>query len=393
MYSAVQSEPIVSDHIDDYPISLSTQRAIFVGACTLCVLIGSLLQFTTYLNHDIAWIITSADKMMSGATFGKDVIAANPPLVWYLSYPIVFLNDAFRIPAPTAFRLVLTITALTSAFWSWSIAKRTSFKEAANWLLLSSLFVFFLDAYRDFGQRDYLAFLLCLPYLCMAASQHEGRKHSRFECIAVGVLAGIGWAFKPYFLAVPVFVEIVLFRRSQLKFHFRTEVIAAVLTIFAYVAFLIVNEKQYLFEAIPMIKKIYWGFESHTMLVIETTLVELAVTAMCGWMLFRGWQKAPTIAKVIFAASVAFLLSYFVQNKGYSYHQAPFREGLFVTISVWIGVIAANTELRAHKQLLTFTLICLTIVTLERTGSWYSAYNNLGLGSSQTNDARGAPGI
>ena len=85
--------------------ALLPMGALLVSA-TL-VTIGLLLQANTYLNHDISWILYSTREVLHGAVFGRDIIAPNPPLAWYLNLPAVMLSDLTGLHAATALRILV----------------------------------------------------------------------------------------------------------------------------------------------------------------------------------------------------------------------------------------------------------------------------------------------
>lgn len=391
MSASLQQDHELTSHSENaQAFNLARSKWLYLSSISI-VLIGLILQLTTYLNHDIAWVIYSSTRLVEGGIFGKDVIAANPPLVWYLSMPVAICAEVLPLSAPTLFRFMISLVAVTSALWSHSILKRSQFHIVAQSLLFSALFVFFCDAYRDFGQRDALSLILCLPYLCISACKSNGHKFPAMEAVLAGLLAGIGWAFKPYLLAVPILVELALFNKTNLKFHLRAEVLSAVLVIAFYVCFLFIFEQTYLFETIPMVKQIYWGFEQSRTALFQRSMLTLVITAMCGWLLLRGQQPTASIVKVLFAATLGFLISYLVQNKGYSYHQAPFRGALVITIAVWIASCPRIPAIESQSRLLKFALVCLFGFSLLRTANWYLANNSLGLGPAKQEAGRGAP--
>ncbi|MDB4439825.1 hypothetical protein OAF98_02210 [Planctomicrobium sp.] len=250
--------------------------------------------------------------------------------------------------------------------------------------------MFFLDTYKDFGQRDSLALMFCLPYFCLAAAKRDGTKYSLLESITAGLMAGMGLSLKPYFLLVPVLVELVTFKRWDWKRHFRPETYAVVFFMFAYVGFLFMFVQEYLFEAVPMIKQIYWGFETSSWTLMMYSAEELSITFICLTMLF-GQKSNVTLVKVMFAVALGFLVSYFVQNKGYSYHQSPFRGSLFIAVSVWISSLSQNYSERKLKAFLQVTLICLVVISVNRTGNWFLSYNSFFEGGSTGNTQRGTP--
>ncbi|MDB4733189.1 hypothetical protein OAF42_01965 [Planctomicrobium sp.] len=117
---------------------MSRNKPLVVVSCLTITVIGLLIQFSTYLNHDIAWVLYSTRWMMSGEIFGQDVIAANPPLIWYLSYPVVSISSVFDLRLDTAFRIVVSVTVIASALWSRAIIQKSTFNKLANTFMVST---------------------------------------------------------------------------------------------------------------------------------------------------------------------------------------------------------------------------------------------------------------
>ena len=64
-----------------------------------------------------------------------------------------------------------------------------------------------LAAGYDFGQREHLMAVAALPYLFLAARRIEGASTGPGLTVGAAVLAAIGFALKPHFLAIPGLVE------------------------------------------------------------------------------------------------------------------------------------------------------------------------------------------
>jgi hypothetical protein len=84
-------------------------------------------------------------------------------------------------------------------------------KAGVKRLLLASLaFVLIatLSPGFSFGQREHACVLFAMPYLAAAVMRLQGGQSlPKPLAIAVGLLAGIGFAIKPYFLAVPALAK------------------------------------------------------------------------------------------------------------------------------------------------------------------------------------------
>ena len=301
------------------------------GILAIC---GLLLQSNTHLNHDLSWILESAARILRGAEFGRDIIAANPPLAWFLALPPAGLADLFGIDPVVTFRLYTAATlALCLGFMWWFQRGRKTSDESGTLLLLATAYVLFIGCYRDFGQREHLAFAYGLPYLLLAAGRLEGRSIQPGVAAAAGLAAGLGFALKPYFLAVPLLVELLLLlRQRSLRPAFRPEVLAMAVAIAAYLLAVFLVTPAYLFEVVPAVRPIYWGFNNGLDVVLGKIPFELAGFALAIALTVYGKGPGQALQWCLIAAAAGFLLAYAVQMKGYSYHEMPFRSLVLISL-------------------------------------------------------------
>ncbi len=312
-----------------------------VGLLAFC---GLLLQSTTHLNHDLSWILESGARMLHGAEFGRDIIAANPPLAWFLALPPAGIADLFGLDPVLTFRLYTATTlAFCLGFVWWSRSKLEAGKGGGAILLLATGYAVFIGCYRDFGQREHLAFAYSLPYVLLAAGRLEGHRFSPGIAIAAGLAAGLGFALKPYFLAVPLLVElmVVLWRRS-LRCVFRSEVWALAGVIAGYLLVVFIVTPSYVFEVVPAVRPIYWGFNNDLPTLLSKISIEIIGFLLAlGMTLFR---KGPgrALQWCLIAAAAGFLLAFLVQMKGYSYHGLPFRSLVLISLALHLQQAIAD---------------------------------------------------
>ena len=130
--------------------------------------------------------------------------------------------------------------------------------------------------------------LFLLPYLGITAIRLRDGPVNRCEAAFAGLLAGIGVALKPHFLAVPFLVELgACIAKRRLRFAFRPEVAIAATLIGAYATFLALFVGNYVYETIPMIKQIYWGFDNQVDLLFIKVAVEIAIGSLACWIALR----------------------------------------------------------------------------------------------------------
>jgi hypothetical protein len=155
-----------------------------------------------YVNHDAAWYLHMARRMLDGATLYRDVVDTNPPLIVLLTVPPVWL--AGTVAAPAVFKAYVFCLALLSLAVSAAVIRRTWFDAAdmSRQLFISALVFVSLPFVRtDFGQREHLLILMVLPYVLMAVARATADVPVRTGlAVALGIAAGLGFAMKPHYL-------------------------------------------------------------------------------------------------------------------------------------------------------------------------------------------------
>lgn len=284
------------------------------------------LLSSTFLNHDVAWVLYGSGVLLDGGWFGSDIVAANPPLIWWIYHVPNLAARLFGIPVEHAFRIFITAIAALSLIGSDRLLRVAGYERvwrAVFILVCATLFT--LGAYRDFGQREHITVMLSLPYVLAAGIRFDGFSLDRRTAVLIGLSAGLGIALKPYFALVPLFVEVALIlRQRQLALLRRGEAVGAVIAIVVYALAILIWARAWLYEAAPAIFKAYWAFEQASLAYMPKIAVLFLFPLLMG-------VAASAISRkrffgmplLVLLASVAFLFAAVIQAKYYSYHLYP----------------------------------------------------------------------
>jgi len=336
--------------------------------------VGVAMQWSTHLNHDLAWILVSAGRMLDGAVFGRDVIAANPPLAWFISMPAVLASKWFGWPVDIVFQSFVAVAAGAALLHCyWSMRARPALSRFATVAILA--YFLFIASGRDYGQREHLSLIFVLPYLISTAARAEGRRPTFVAAILIGLASGVGIAFKPYFVAIPILVELVLLRAGRSpRLLVRPETAAMVATGLFYVLVVVVGTPEYLATVVPLALKVYWGFDSSLIVVAVNALP--AALGFGALICLRIVKRQQVMTSVLLAAATGYAISYFIQFKGYTYHAMPMT-ALTVAASVHeLSTVSWSETLRprftigcrvAIRSLVALSLLAAT----ERVALWY----------------------
>ena len=258
------------------------------------------LQWRNMINPDVAFLAWTARQVLGAPVFGVDIFEINPPLAFMLYSPAAALSPLLGLDLA----LKLWITALTalSIACVWNTADRSLRMGVAG---LLAMFITLALPY-GFGQRESLAFLLCAPYVA-------GHAERRGWATLSGVMAGVGFAIKPYFLIALV---LVFATRRRL----RAEEFAIAATGLLYAATILIFFQPYLFDFLPFVIPSYAAVYDKP----EGTWWLMGLIAVAVVPLGLAGAPQPA-ARGYFMATVGFLIAAIIQNKGFTYHLiAPF---------------------------------------------------------------------
>ena len=359
-------------------------RNLIVIILSIILLSGLFLQLITYLTIDISWILFSTNRLIEGGVFGQDVIDGNPPLIWYLSYPVVFLSKATGLHTAIVFKITATTITLFILLWMSTLIKRalSDMNTNRNILLFVAAYVFLIASGTDMGQREYIALLFSLPYVAMAVGRLNGLRPTQKEAIIVGVITGIGFALKPYFLVVPLAVEFVIWSITRRFIYFlRSEIVVGIITIMIYGFTVLVFSPDYVFEIVPFVAKSYWAQNLPYLVLfpkIQASLIGLIIAAV----LCKRLSTTP-IPYIFTAIGFSFTASFLIQQKGFSSHQFPIHTLAIIALTALImeGIqrsqILGWKTVRGSILLVATTLMLLLTTSFQRTQNWYYDENRV----------------
>lgn len=320
---------------------MNDDRSLLQGARALwfVVIAVSLLalavQLPGFLHQDVAWLTWTADRVMRGDVFGRDVLDIAPPLSFLIYVPAAL---AGRI---IGFDLAIKLWTVTVFVLSAAVLWQTA-EKSVRLPVLVALGLFFALAFpREFGQREQLALLLCAPYVA-------GNSERRGLAILSGVMAGIGFAMKPYFL-VPLLLVFATRRRI------RAEEWSIAATGLCYAIVLAVFFQPWFLEYVPSVSDSYWLYKNKPAVVMlaSAALVPLSLA-------FLEWVSAPQRGVAGYAmASAGFLVAVLLHRKGFPYHFIP----CFGFLALYLAARLENS--RGLARLAAIVFLALEIARLS----------------------------
>ena len=283
------------------------------------------LRHVVAANTDIGWLLTAAEKVMSGGRLYVDVIETNPPMAVLVHVPAVWLARALGMPAEIAvdglmFAAILVSMAISAKILAPSSALAAMPRWPLAWLCFAVMAI--LPA-QTFGQREHIAVVALLPMLAVIARRMQRETPPRWAVVAAGIGAALALSFKPQF-AIPLGCAVAascVYARTWRNLPTPENLIAATLAAL-YLLGIIVLYPEFFTVIVPLLRDVYVPVGLSPSEMIEKPAVSLwAIAMLAAWLLSRRGLGAPLL--VLLATSAGFAAVFMLQRKGWPYHSYP----------------------------------------------------------------------
>ena len=364
-------------------------NAFVAGLAILAlIMIGQWLQSGVHLNHDVSYFVHFDSWLLQGRKLGSDLIDGSLPMAWIVSMPAAVLVKLGLFAEPSALRLVFWFYFMISAalvILVLSKYEQAGQQRAYGWVV-GFVLIFTLGPGFSFGQREHASVLLAMPYLAAASLRiHSGPNLGRPLALVIGLLAGVAFSIKPYFLAVPALIELLLFVRLGWRSLLRVECLALGLTVATYVAMTWLLIGDFVWQTIELSFDTYWAYESlslHVLIERFYIVVQPALYGALVSLVTRTWTAQHSI---LLLAGLGYTISYFVQEKGFVYHAFPILvcSVVFLAVSVSFGFSRAWGRWRETRKplwaMLTIAVVAAALPPAKQVHDgvvrWFFNYN------------------
>lgn len=328
------------------PISFRLSRAGLFAVLGALVAVSLAAELTSYARPDIGFLLDAAGRVLDGAKLYVDIVEINPPLIVALNLPAVLLARAFDLSPILVYRLGFAVVLLGSLGLT-ARRLRTVLPDDVGLrqlLLLLVAFALFPLSAQDFGQREHLLLAVATPYLLLGAARALGRPVDWREALALGLLAGIGFALKPHFLLLWIAVEAYLRfapGRPRPAWGLSPESVGISLVLVTYGAAIFTLTPDYL-RLIRLVAGAYSQFlhDSFLHLLVTGPGAALSLLALLAFVALRRRAGHPELWHLLALGVLACFLSGAAQQKGLRYHFYPsFALGL-----VMLGLVTADAR-------------------------------------------------
>lgn len=276
------------------------------------------------VNHDVAWLLFVSGRMTDGARLYKDYIDPTTPFIFYFQIPPAWFAHLAKISQITSLYIYISGFIVSSLLLCRYLINRTltdlsqCYRDLAV-VLLAALFA--VLPLGNFGQREHLMLILVFPYILSLAARRSQIRINTAIALIIGILAGFGMSFKPFFLGLWFLTEAyVLLSRPRIGWY-RPENLSFIATTAVYWVFFFLS--GYL-KIVPFLMDIYGALHISWAAMIESLPTFVWLLTILVYIKFRKLEgKTAETLRILCVASTAFFFQTFIQRKDWFYHNYP----------------------------------------------------------------------
>lgn len=325
---------------------------------TLCLTATALvLQAVGHINCDVSWLLTFAEKYLDGASPYVDITDPNPPLAFASLLPPIAAARAFGVASEPLLVIYVFLLAFASILLCRAVLKLGAPRARDEKLILlnSAVFLFLVTPGFAFGQREQLALLLMAPMFLLIAMREEGGQPSVALGATVGFLAGAAIGFKPFYI-IPLFLPMaeMCWRRRSIAGFFAIESLSAAVGAAMQILGVLSFFPAYFADQLPGALRVYAQIRKplSELLSSEPSMFCILLLAILPVAFKFAAEPAkgrgmPAPSRVGILGAAGFLLTFFLQGKGWINHAYP---AVVLTLFAWIFA-ALDLQTRASGSI------------------------------------------
>jgi hypothetical protein len=300
-------------------------QPLAIIAPTLLASIICLYFQNNFLNHDVAYLLYASNEMLHGGNYVHNFFETNPPLILYLYAPVCILAKIFSVNSAHFFKYYIFLLSLLSVYASYFFLSRmTDDKLICLSTLVALLFVTLIFPLYDFGQREHLAVIFVLPYLFSTALYAQGKSATAMVAILVGLLAGLGFAIKPFFLIPLCLCEFYLIiQKKNLSGWVRMESLLVLSVMISYFILIATVHTDYIHTIYPLVSRYYYpGVHQSIYKIVSTDCCLFSLGSLVAALLLYK-KELRELTTVLLMAQMGFLAAYVCGGTDWFYHILP----------------------------------------------------------------------
>ena len=323
-------------------------RLLF-GLPVLFLAVAAYVQFGAMLNHDVAWYLVSAERMLNGGSYRMDFFEINLPHVVAIHIPPYLLSRVSNIVLPDATRIWVFLLAaqgiaLTLIVRRWHprpLIEQPYLPFWLSWLVIG----FLVSPGYNLGQREHLMVILATPFLFMLLqSEAQGFRVIR---IYITALAAVGFYLKPHFAFLPFLLLGVSAYREGSWRRLLTPDLGVLLVVGGVLALWLIASYPDWFRVSVWTLDLYGSYGNLSWKSLLRSRVPIVGACLLGLLALSVNRNFRDQAWPLLTAGVYACLAFLLQMKGWKYQFLPVV--LFAFIASGLAVAWASHAVRRKE--------------------------------------------
>ncbi len=274
---------------------------------------------------DIAFLTEGASRLLNGQSMSQAVYDTNPPLNILLYAPAVWISKLGGIPVYYATFIYPLIAVILSSLATHALLKH--FKELCSSSLLtisvSYLLIATILAGYDFGQKDHLVALALFPLSLQQILMTRKENAPKLLSFTVLIFGAIVILVKPHLGLIPalIFAHRALWQ-NRLTVIFDKDFLFLSGAFTGYLLVIFVFFGDFVSTILPDIMRYYLDWEHNNQFFTSLAYIAIANGASFAICLYLK-PRYQNIILGLLVFSFAAAVSFYIQNRGFSYQLFP----------------------------------------------------------------------
>lgn len=288
------------------------------------------------MNVDIAFLTNSAQRMLSGMPMMDGYIDTNPPLSIIIYAPLAWFTNLSNIPLYFGIYIYAGAFLVLSCCLLYALLSRLSWCQREDKILFVSIFFaanLLISGY-EFGQRDHLLFIACMPlFITQVMMTYATKIPTPIKWISI-IWGAVFILLKPHYGIIPaaIFIHRALIQR-RLSIIKDDDFLALALAFFAYIGVLYVFFPDFLFVVMPDVMTFYLRPPQNSIILDTALFAAIGAAVMIAACLCPKQSNMNTISSTLALLSIFCLVPYYTQGHGFYYHLIATKISLLMAVA------------------------------------------------------------
>jgi len=307
---------------------MTQESTTFYVSAILIVLLAYFIQTITFFSPDVGYLLHAANQVLAGGKYGADIFEPNPPMILYLYFPACLFAKWTAISIITAVRLyiiLLAIISLSLCFFFLKKLIKPQDKVLRYFLFYTLVFGMLFLPYFAFAQREHILIIFMLPYLLSAALALENKPVHPGIAVLIGVMAGLGFALKPFFLVTPCLVEFYFIIKQRRLFAWvRIESFVIIGVLILYLASIFLWQPDYIKVVLPFVFRYYFPAAAAPWVqIILFPALLFCMAVMLSYLVYCKQDRYSSLGWIIELALLGMIVAFLIARTPWYYHIIP----------------------------------------------------------------------